>query len=102
MFAIIFLNLLGATVSASIQSIISGAADARSQGRTLGAVSGLNSLMAVIAPMLAAPLLVMVSHLPQADWRIGTPLYFCASLQGAALLLAVAHFRRERGKRAAA
>jgi DHA1 family tetracycline resistance protein-like MFS transporter len=99
MFAIIFLNLLGATVSAAIQSIISGAADARSQGRTLGAVSGLNSLMAVIAPVLAAPLLVMVSHLPKGDWRIGTPLYFCALLQAAALLLAVSHFRRERRAR---
>ncbi|MGP1680536.1 MAG: MFS transporter [Burkholderiales bacterium] len=96
MFAIIFLNFLGATVSASIQSIISGAADARSQGKTLGAVSGLNSLMAVIAPMLAAPLLVMVSHLEPGDWRIGAPLYFCGLLQAVALLLAVAHFRRER------
>lgn len=67
MFAIIVLNFLGATVSATIQSIISGAADARNQGRTLGAVSGLNSLTSVIAPMLAAPLLVMVSHLPQGD-----------------------------------
>jgi DHA1 family tetracycline resistance protein-like MFS transporter len=99
MFAIIFLNLLGATVSAAIQSIISGAADARSQGRTLGAVSGLNSLMAVIAPVLGAPLLVMVSHLEKGDWRIGTPLYFCALLQAAALLLAVSHFRRERRTR---
>jgi DHA1 family tetracycline resistance protein-like MFS transporter len=99
MFAIIFLNLLGATVSAAIQSIISGAADARSQGKTLGAVSGLNSLMAVIAPVLAAPLLVMVSHLEKGDWRIGAPLYFCALLQAAALLLAVSHFRRERRAR---
>jgi MFS transporter, DHA1 family, tetracycline resistance protein len=99
MFAIIFLNLLGATVSAAIQSIISGAADARSQGRTLGAVSGLNSLTAVIAPMLAAPLLVMVSHLEKGDWRIGAPLYFCALLQAAALVLAVSHFRRERRAR---
>ena len=96
MFAIIFLNFLGSAVSASIQSIISGAADARSQGRTLGAVSGLNSLMAVIAPTLSAPLLVMVSHLPQGDWRIGLPLYFCALLQAIALALAVSHFRRLR------
>jgi DHA1 family tetracycline resistance protein-like MFS transporter len=99
MFAIIFLNFLGATVSAAIQSIISGAADARSQGKTLGAVSGLNSLMAVIAPVLAAPLLVMVSHLEKGDWRIGAPLYFCALLQAGALLLAVSHFRRERRAR---
>ena len=57
MYAVIFVNVLGATVTASIQSIISGAADARSQGRTLGAVSAINSLMAVVAPLLGAPLL---------------------------------------------
>ena len=96
MFAIIFVNVLGATVGAAIQSIISSAADASSQGKTLGAVSGLNSLMAVIAPAIGAPLLTMVSHLPQGDWRIGTPFYFCAVLQAAALVLAVLHFRQER------
>ncbi len=96
MFAVIFVNLLGATVAASIQSIISSAADARSQGQALGAVGGLNSLMAVIAPVLGAPLLAMVSHLPPGDWRIGAPFYFCAALQATALALAVAHFRRER------
>jgi DHA1 family tetracycline resistance protein-like MFS transporter len=95
-FAIIFVNLLGATVAASIQSIISSAADARSQGQALGAVGGLNSLMAVIAPVLGAPLLTMVSHFPQGDWRIGTPFFFCALLQAASLVLAVVHFRRER------
>lgn len=96
MFAVIFVNLLGATVAASIQSIISGAADARSQGKAMGAVGGLNSLMAVIAPVLSAPLLTLVSHLPKGDWRIGAPFYFCAALQGTALVLAASHFRRER------
>ena len=96
MFAIIFVNLLGATVAASIQGIISGAADARSQGQALGAVGGLNSLMAVFAPMIGAPLLAMVSHLPKGDWRIGAPFYFCAALQAASLIFAVVHFRRER------
>ncbi|HET7765033.1 MAG TPA: MFS transporter [Burkholderiales bacterium] len=102
MFAIIFVNLLGATVAAAIQSIISGAADAHSQGQTLGAVGGLNSLTAVIAPPVGAALLTMVSHLPRGDWRIGAPMYFCAALQAAALLLAVSHFRGERRARAAA
>ena len=99
MFAVIFVNLLGATVTATLQSIISGAADARSQGQALGAVSGLNSLMAVIAPVIGAPLLTMVSHLPQGDWRIGAPFYFCAALQAAALALAVIHFSRARRAR---
>jgi MFS transporter, DHA1 family, tetracycline resistance protein len=102
MFAIISVNLLGATVAASIQSIISSAADASSQGRAMGAVGGLNSLMSVIAPMLGAPLLTMVSHLPKGDWRIGAPFFFCAVLQATSLVLAVTHFRRERRLRVAA
>jgi MFS transporter, DHA1 family, tetracycline resistance protein len=101
MYAIIFVNLLGATVSSTIQSIISSAADAKNQGKTLGAVGGLNSLMAVIAPAIGAPLLTMVSRLPEGDWRIGAPFYFCALLQLAALLLTVTHFRSERRTRIA-
>jgi len=96
MYAVIFTNVFGATVNASIQSIISGAVDSHSQGQTLGAVSSLNSLMAVIAPIIGAPLLGMVSHLPKGDWRIGAPFYFCAVLQLAALVLAFLHFRRQR------
>ena len=98
MFAVIFLNLLGATVAASIQSIISGAADSHNQGSTLGAVSSLNSLMAVVAPVLGAALLAMVSHYPRGDWRIGAPFFFCAALQAASLGLAIVHFRRERAR----
>ena len=101
MFAIIFVNLLGATVATAIQSIISGAADERNQGQTLGAVGGLNSLMTVIAPPIGAAILTMVSHFPKGDWRIGAPFYFCAALQAAALLLAVSHFRGKRRERAA-
>lgn len=99
MYAVIFANVFGATVNASIQSIISGAVDSHSQGQTLGAVSSLNSLMAVIAPIIGAPLLGVVSHLPKGDWRIGAPFYFCAALQLAALVLAFLHFRRQRRQR---
>jgi len=101
MYAIIFVNLLGATVSSTIQSMISGAADAQNQGKTLGAIGGLNSLMAVIAPAIGAPLLTMVSHLPKGDWRIGAPFYFCSMLQAGALILTITHFRSERRARLA-
>jgi DHA1 family tetracycline resistance protein-like MFS transporter len=96
MYAVIFTNLLGFTVTASLQSIFSSAADARSQGQTMGAVSSLNSLTAVIAPVLGAPMLAAVSHLPRGHWGIGAPLYFGAALQALALLLAWLHFRHER------
>ena len=96
MFAVIGINLLGGTVAASVNSLISSAADSRSQGQTLGAVSSLTSLMAVFAPMLSAPLLVLVATLPPGDWRMGAPFYFCAALQAASLGLAMVHFRRHR------
>jgi DHA1 family tetracycline resistance protein-like MFS transporter len=94
MYLVIVANVLGNTIAASMNSIVSGAADATEQGRTMGSLSSLNSLMAVVAPILAAPLLGAVSHLPQGDWRLGAPMFFCAALQGAALLLAWTHFRR--------
>jgi MFS transporter, DHA1 family, tetracycline resistance protein len=102
MFIVIVANVLGFTVAASIQSIISGAADPTTQGKTMGAVSGLQSLMAVVAPVLSAPLLGMVSHLPRGDWRIGTPFYFCAAVQAVALGLAWIHFSKARRARLAA
>ena len=95
MYAVIFVNVLGFTTGASIQSLISSAADASTQGRTLGAVASLGSLMAVLAPMFGAPLLGIVSHLPKGDWRIGSPFYFCAALQAVSLYLAMRHFRRQ-------
>ena len=102
MFAIIGFNIFGVTVTAAVQSMISSAADASSQGQTLGAVSSLTSLTAVIAPVLGAPLLAMVSHLPRGDWRIGAPFYFCAALQLVSLLLAVLHLRGHHGRQVVA
>ena len=96
MYVVIFANLLGAAVSATLQSLVSGAADAKEQGQTMGAVSSLGSLMAVVAPMFGAPLLGLVAHLPPSDWRVGAPMFFCAVLQAVALVLAIVHFRRAR------
>ena len=101
MYVIIFANVLGFAVSASIQSLIANAADPTTQGRTAGAVGSLNSMMAVLAPAIGAPLLAAVSHLPHGDWRIGAPFYFCAALQAASALIALRHFRRARLQRAA-
>ncbi len=92
MIVVIACNLLGWTVSAAVTSIVSNAADARSQGDTLGTVSSLTSLMAVIAPLFGAPLMAAVSHLPPTDRLVGAPMYFCALLQFAAMLVAARYF----------
>jgi DHA1 family tetracycline resistance protein-like MFS transporter len=96
MYAVIACNVLGYTVVASIQSVISAAAGPERQGQTMGAVNSLNSLMAVAAPIFSTPLLAAISQLPPADWRLGTPLYFCAALQAGAMAMAFLHFRRQR------
>ena len=88
MYAVIACNLLGFTVTASLQSIVSNASDARSQGQTMGAVAALTSLMAVLGPVIGSPLMALVSHLPPGDWRVGTPFFFCSSLQLISMLLA--------------
>ncbi len=96
MLVVIGFNVLGFAVNAAMQSIVSNAADETMQGRTMGALSSLNSLMAVAAPVIGAALLGFVSHLPQGDWRIGAPYYFCAALQAVAALIALRHFARAR------
>lgn len=92
-YAVMGLNLLGFSAASALQSIVSNAADAQSQGQTLGAVASLNSLMLVLAPLLGGGLLTLVSHLPAADWRLGAPFFLCAALQALAALLAWRHFK---------
>jgi MFS transporter, DHA1 family, tetracycline resistance protein len=96
MYAVIGFNLLGFAANAAIQSLIANAADPSTQGETMGAVASLNSLMAVMAPIIGAALLTLASGLPKGDWRIGAPFYFCALLQALALYFAWRHFKRAR------
>ena len=92
---IVFGTLAGGGAQSAIQSIVSNAADTRHQGQTMGAVASMNSLMAVVAPVLATALLGFVSHRPAGDWLIGLPFYFCAALQAGAALIAIRFFRRQ-------
>jgi DHA1 family tetracycline resistance protein-like MFS transporter len=94
-------NLIGGGAQAAIQSLVSNAADPSNQGQTMGAAASLNSMTAVLAPVVSATLLGIVSHRPQGDWQIGMPFYFCAALQLTGTLIALAHFRRHPGRRAA-
>ena len=95
MYAVIALNLLGFTVAATMQSIVSGASDSRTQGQSMGAIASLGSLAAAVAPLIGGPLLGAVSHLPATDWRAGAPFFFCAALMGISTLVAFRHFRHQ-------
>lgn len=88
MYVVIAFGLLSGAATAALQSLISNAADATRQGQTLGAVSSLNSLMSVIAPIVALELLRWVSHKPSTDVLLGLPFFVCSGLMALALLIA--------------
>ena len=96
MYAVILFNLLGGVASAAVQSIISNAASATRQGQAMGAGSSLNSLMAVIAPVLGLTLLGWVSDRPASDPLMGLPFFTCAGLQLIGLIVAYRFFHRQR------
>lgn len=94
MYTIVVANLLTYAVGPALNAVVSKAADPREQGLAMGSLSSLASLMAVIAPLIGAPLLAEVSHLPAGDWRIGAPFFMSALLQLTALGLVIVHFRQ--------
>lgn len=93
MYVLIVCNVFAFAVVPTVQGMISSAADAKTQGQTMGAVASLASLASVVAPMISASLLAMVSRLPSHDWRLGTPFFFCAALQFVSMLTAVGYLR---------
>ena len=66
------------------------------QGEVMGAVASVNSLMAVLAPATAGPLLVLISHRQPDDWLIGLPFFACALLQAVAAVIAIRFFTARR------
>jgi hypothetical protein len=61
---IIIGNLLGGGAVARCRAWCPTPPTSARQGQTMGAVASLNSLMAVLAPVIGRPLLGLVSHLP--------------------------------------
>ncbi|HET7526765.1 MAG TPA: MFS transporter [Burkholderiaceae bacterium] len=102
MYAVIVLGLLGGAAQASMQSIVSNAAEPSRQGQTMGAVASLGSLMAVLAPVVALELLRWVSHRPAGDVLIGLPFFVCSALQLSAAFVAWRFFRSHKEVRAKA
>ena len=93
--AIIGANFMSFAVAPTLQGSVSRLVDPLEQGHAMGALTGLGSLMGVLAPLLGSGLLAAVSPLPAHDWRLGAPFFLSAALQLAALLLAWLHFAGE-------
>jgi DHA1 family tetracycline resistance protein-like MFS transporter len=96
MYAVIACNVFGFAAGASLQGLVANAADEKTQGQTMGAVAGLSSLTAVLAPVIGPLLLRTVADAPRGDWRLGAPYYVCAGLMLCAMAMTIVHFRRLR------
>jgi MFS transporter, DHA1 family, tetracycline resistance protein len=92
MYVIIVANFLSFAAGPALQSVVSNAVDPREQGVTMGALTSINSVMFVVAPLISTPLLAAVSQLPPADWRVGATFFVSASLQAVGFWLARRHF----------
>ena len=88
MFPILFCSVLTFTTGPAIQGVVSKSADPTAQGVTLGAMQSINSLAAVVGPLIAGQILAQVSALPPTDIRVGAHFFFCATLNLLAFLLA--------------
>jgi DHA1 family tetracycline resistance protein-like MFS transporter len=101
LYAIIACNFLAMGSVVTIQGIVSKAAPAQEQGRVMGTLSSLGSLMAVIAPIIGNSVLAQVSFLPTSDWRVGAPFFLASLLQVLALVIAWRHFAAHSSSSAA-
>lgn len=95
-FVIVVANVFGYMAQPGLQSLVSNAVDPTRQGESMGAVSSINSVAAVLGPVLGTPLLAAVSHYPHGDWRVGAPFYLCAAIQGVAAFIGLRYFRRHK------
>jgi MFS transporter, DHA1 family, tetracycline resistance protein len=102
LFVIIPCNFLAFTSIVTMQGIVSKAAGPEEQGRVMGTLSSLSSLMGVIAPVVGTAVLGQVTFLPASDWRVGAPFFVASSLQAFAFLIAWRHFATHHLQRAGA
>ncbi len=92
MYAIIVGNFLSFAAGPALQGIVSNAVGPREQGVTMGALTSINSIMFVLAPLIGTPLLARVSSLPPSDWRVGATFFVSAALQAVAFWVTRRYF----------
>jgi MFS transporter, DHA1 family, tetracycline resistance protein len=88
MYVIIIATFLSPLAGPAAQAIISRSISEKEQGAALGALSSLNSLMGVAAPLIGTALLGQVSHLERSNLLVGAPFFLSTLLALAALAVA--------------
>ena len=93
MYVFILANVLAYAAGPALQGIVSKSSPPDQQGELMGSLQSIGSLGVIITPLLGTGILSAVSHLPQADWRVGSSFYLCALMQALALFVAWRYFR---------
>ncbi len=94
LYVIIFLNFFSAAVPPSLNSIVSNSVSAEEQGRSMGAIASLNSLMGVMAPVIGTPFIVHTVQQYPHSFISGLLYMLCGALLLLAAYLAYEHFSR--------
>ena len=89
MYAVSAGNVLGYLLYPSVQSLIAGKVEPGQHGQSMGALSSIVSVTAVIGPVLAAPLMALASSWPPSDWQVGLPFFVSAAVLCAAAAVSV-------------
>ena len=97
MYVFIVCNLLAFAAGPALQGIISKASGADEQGELMGSLQSISSLGVVVMPLIGTTILGAVSHLPPADWRVGSTFFLCALMQAAGIWVARRYFAAHQG-----
>lgn len=93
MYVFIGMNLLAYGAGPALQGIVSKQTDPKEQGALMGSLQSISSLAVIVAPMIGASLLGVVSHYPAGDFRIGSVFFLCAALNFIAVYIAWRYFK---------
>jgi DHA1 family tetracycline resistance protein-like MFS transporter len=87
MYAAIVLAFINSAAMPALMGIVSKNLASDEQGAKLGAISGLNAVMMVLAPLVATPIFAATNHFDKTDWRFGTVYLVAAVLQAMSVYL---------------
>ncbi len=93
MYVFIICNMLAFAAGPALQGIVSKTASPSEQGELMGSLQGVAALGLVIMPLAGTFILGQVSHLPAADWRIGSSFFVCSAMQAVAIMIAWRYFK---------
>jgi MFS transporter, DHA1 family, tetracycline resistance protein len=93
MYAVIVVAFINSAAMPALMGLVSKNLASDEQGAKLGAISGLNAIMMVLAPLVATPIFAATNHFDKTDVRFGTVYLVAAALQALSVWLVIRALR---------